>query len=258
MASHDYSAIVKEALTGPHKFAEAYRLFWNYSLGNQYLAMIQLKTPEPINTFNGWKKLGRFVKKDEKAIALLMPVTKQVENRKGEKETTVFYISKKAWFGLSQTDGETFAAPQIPDFDLDLCLEKLGIKKEAFECVNGNAQGYAVPDAKTIAISPIAFDPIKTALHEIAHCLLHSGQTMSDTSELSSDVREVEAELTAYLVKSLLGITKGLEYSRGYIRNWIENDTCEKVRFAKVFGAVDRIIKSGRSVEEPLPLPVAA
>src|SRR5262249_47952955 len=63
---------------------------------------------------------------------------------------------------------------------------------------------------------------------------------------LTRDVKEVEAELTAYLTKSALGQTQNLEYSRGYIQNWVGDGTVEKVRFGKVFGAADAILKAGR------------
>jgi hypothetical protein len=44
-----------------------------------------------------------------------------------------------------------------------------------------------------------------------------------------------------------------LEYSRGYIQNWIGDGTVEKVRFGKVFGAVDAILKAGK-IEPDRPL----
>jgi hypothetical protein len=34
-------------------------------------------------------------------------------------------------------------------------------------------QGYAIPNERVIAVSPIAFDPIKTKFHEAGHVLVH-------------------------------------------------------------------------------------
>ena len=236
---HNYEAIVKEALTNPGKLSACFRMFHNYSIGNQWLAAMQLSQIEPINTFKGWQRLGRFVKKGEKAISLLMPITIK------EKETGgMFFISRRNWFGLSQTSGADFVPETLPNFDLDRALAALKISKEPFKMVDGNCQGYARPNASTIAINPIATNPAKTALHEIAHCLLHSDAVqMADNASLARDVKEVEAELTAYLVLSLLGVTDNMDESRGYIQNW---NAGEQVRYGRVFSTADRILKAGR------------
>jgi hypothetical protein len=42
----DYERAVKEALSTPGKINAAYSAFWNYSFGNQMLAMWQLGKPD--------------------------------------------------------------------------------------------------------------------------------------------------------------------------------------------------------------------
>lgn len=244
----DYDKAVREALTEPGKLHERYRVFWNYSLGNQFLAMIQLGKAEPINTFPGWKALGRHVIKGQSAITLLIPVTKKMtDEATGDDELKRFFIGRKNWFGLSQTDGAEYVPEKLPDFDLDLALSKLEITKQPFAMVNGNVQGYAIPNERIIAVSPIAFDPSRTAVHETGHVLLHASEgQLIDTDRPERSAREVEAELTAYLFKGALGITEGQEFSRGYIQSWLAGTETEKVRFSAVFGAVDKILKAGR------------
>src|SRR5919108_5779545 len=74
-----FRQLLEEAVTKPGTLMRAYSLFWNYSLGNQILAVIQANQRGialgPIASFNRWKELGRHVKKGEKAITLCMPVT---------------------------------------------------------------------------------------------------------------------------------------------------------------------------------------
>jgi antirestriction protein ArdC len=248
----DYERAVTEALTEPGKISAAYSAFWNYSIGNQMLAMWQLGKAEPISTFPSWKRIGRNVKKGEKAITLLMPITKKVQDEEtGEGGTRMFFIGKPHWFGLSQTDGAEYVPAPIPDFDLTRALAKLEITQKPFAVVDGNMQGYAIPRERVIAVSPIAFDPTKTGIHEAAHVLLHGDQgQLTDTDRPERSTREVEAELTAYLVKASLGITDGLEFSRGYIQNWLRDSSTEKVRFPAVFRAVDDILKAGRPAPE--------
>ena len=71
--------ILEAALTQPGVMNQAYRAFHNYSIGNQMLAALQVfgrgAPLAPIASFNAWRENGRFLKKGEKAISLLMPIS---------------------------------------------------------------------------------------------------------------------------------------------------------------------------------------
>src|SRR5215470_11995033 len=73
-----FRQLLEEAVTKPVTLMKAYSLFWNDSLGNQILALIQANRRGtalgPIASFNRWKEMGRHVKRAEKAIELCMPV----------------------------------------------------------------------------------------------------------------------------------------------------------------------------------------
>src|SRR5262249_6653462 len=75
----DWAELLVKAVTTPGVVSTAYSRFWNYSVGNQILALFQCLQrriePGPIHTFVGWRELGRHVKKGEKALTLCMPVT---------------------------------------------------------------------------------------------------------------------------------------------------------------------------------------
>src|SRR5437016_12903685 len=77
--SVNFQELLHEAVSKPGALMKAYSLFWNYSLGNQVLALVQANQRGiplgPIASFNRWKELGRYVKKGQKAIELCMPVT---------------------------------------------------------------------------------------------------------------------------------------------------------------------------------------
>src|ERR1051326_1373116 len=79
-----WSQLLRDATTNPGTFNKAYSAFWNYSAGNQILAMEQCWMRSipvgPLASFNHWKELGRHVKRGEKAIALWMPITIKREN----------------------------------------------------------------------------------------------------------------------------------------------------------------------------------
>lgn len=194
--------------------------------------------------------MGRSVKKGERALSLVMPVTgKGKEGEANEGEPFVFYILKKNWFSLEQTDGAEFAAEVfIPSWDKSAALAALGISQTAFESLRGNAQGYAVPNEKRFAVNPLAAMPWKTTFHELAHCLLHSDLgELGDGSSLAKDIKEVEAEAVAYLCCATLGLD-GLVESRGYIQLWMGDAERSKEfasRAGRVFSAANKILKAG-------------
>lgn len=271
-----------EIYNNPQKIHEAYRYFHNYSARNRILAISQLINPEPINTFNGWKKLNRKVKKGSKAISLFLPVSYKVEQDNknvpsmvleatsninvGENQedlTFTKYVLAKRWFPYSHTEANSSSNNQkegaeelkeddfvdVPDFDIKKALEALGIKKVPFAHINGNAQGYALPNQNIIAINPMAYAPYKTSLHEIAHCLLHKREDkIIDTKILDISVKEFEAETTAYLVCCSLGKFDHLDYSRGYIASWINGEIKEE-NFKRAFEAANQILRAGEVMD---------
>src|SRR5438552_10619177 len=84
-----FRQLLNEAVSKPGTLMRAYSLFWNYSLGNQILALIQANQRGiplgPIASYNRWQELNRHVKKGEKAITLCMPVTcKRTLKEQGE------------------------------------------------------------------------------------------------------------------------------------------------------------------------------
>lgn len=112
--------------------------------------------------------------------------------------------------------------------------------EEAFELVDGNAQGYAAVGAATVAVSPIAVMPAKTLFHEMAHVLLHHA---GDNMEKS--LREVEAECVALICCESLGLP-GAEFSRGYVQHWLSGDSIPEKSAQRIFHAADAILKAGK------------
>ena len=118
-----FAALLQSAVHEPGILSQAYQQFHTYSLGNQLLALFQCHerniAPGPINTFPGWKALGRHVRKGQKAITLCMPITVK---RKAEsvdpdtdepRDVITRFVYKARWFVLSQTRRGT--APRAGD-----------------------------------------------------------------------------------------------------------------------------------------------
>ncbi len=261
-----WSALLVEAVNKPGLILQAYSAFWNYSLGNQLLAMIQCQLrglqPGPINTFPGWQALGRHVKPGQRALLLCMPITRKrrSENTDNDDEssgegTFTSFVYKARWFVFSQTEGEDLGPITIPDWGAAQALAGLGIERVEFDSADGNCQGYARD--RRIAINPVAQLPHKTLFHEMAHVLLHTSEgNFTDTEQTPRNLREVEAESVALLCCESLGL-EGSEYCRGYIQNWLcpavgyNGDAIPEKSAQKIFRAADQIIRAGRPNREP-------
>lgn len=254
----NWQTLLNEALTKPGLVSEAYSRFHNYSLGNQLLAFVQCAMrgiqPGPICTYPGWKALGRFVKRGEKALTLCMPEqgktrgTTVQEDGTEEEHEGVFtrFVFRNNWFVLAQTDGEEYKPEPLPEWNPEHALAALEITREEFNLVNGNVQGYARP-ARVVAVSPVALMPHKTLFHELAHVLLgHLEQgNLTDSEATPRNLREVEAEAVALLCCESLGLS-GAEFSRGYIQSWANGAASIPERSAqKIFHAADQILKAG-------------
>jgi len=228
-----WSALLVEAVNKPGMIMEAYSAFHNYSIGNQILALVQCQLrglePGPINTFPGWQALGRTVKRGERALILCMPITRKVrddqdtndasEGESGERTFTSF-MHKARWFAISQTIGDEFTTPRLPEWEAERALAALDIEQTTFTDTDGNCQGYA--RKRQIAINPVAQLPHKTLFHETAHVILgHTSEAdFTDTERTPKNLREVEAESVALLCCEALNL-EGADYCRGYIQNWL-------------------------------------
>src|SRR5438128_2689355 len=250
-----FRQLLEEAVTKPGTLMKAYSLFWNYSLGNQILALIQANQRGialgPIASFNRWNELGRHVNRGEKAIELCMPIAcKRTVNEKREDGTDVEtevtfkrFVFRRNWFMLSQTDGAGYHAPAIPAWDRARALQTLNVEEIPFEMLNGNCQGYA--KGQQIAVNPVAQMPAKTTFHELAHIELgHTSEAVHDSETLPRNLKEVEAESVALLCLESLGMD-GADYCRGYIQNWLSGATIPERSAQRIFAAADKILKAG-------------
>jgi antirestriction protein ArdC len=250
-----FRQLLEEAVSKPGTLMQAYSLFWNYSLGNQILALIQANNRGiplgPIASFNRWKELGRHVKRGEKAIELCMPVTckrtvKEQDDSGKDTETEIKFkrfVFRRNWFMLSQTDGAEYQTPAIPGWDRARALATLSVEEIPFDMMNGNCQGYA--KGRQIAINPVAQMPAKTTFHELAHIELgHTSEAIHDSESTPRNLREVEAESVALLCLESLGMD-GAEYCRGYIQNWLSGATIPERSAQRIFAAADKILKAG-------------
>jgi antirestriction protein ArdC len=260
-----WSELLETALDTPGVMNGAFRAFHNYSFGNVMLAWAQLSERDlplgPIATYKRWQALGRQVRRGEDSIILCQPATAKKQNEKtGETEFFPLFRFRKGWFALSQTDGDPVPMPDLPDWDYHRALAALDVTEAPFEQdpkgidqtwtpLNGNVLGYFRRSTRTIHLSPLDKTPLHTALHELAHSILH-GDT--DGAKVPRVAKEIEAELATLLVSESLGLGFSDE-SRGYCQSWLEGEDRAAImtdeRSKRIIRCADTLLKAGQPVK---------
>jgi hypothetical protein len=198
-------------------------LFHRYSFGNLLLIARQKPTATMVAGFNRWRQLGRYVRKGEKAIAILAPL---VGRRRSESEPTRFSKApsspeaddRKVLFGfrvvyvfdVSQTEGDElpkFARVEgDPGQKLDLLMELVvqnGIELSIEPALPGGALGASSGGKIQLAGNLTPAQMFSTLAHELAHEQLHWGSRPESNCKLT---RETEAEAVAYIVSRAMGL----------------------------------------------------
>jgi hypothetical protein len=247
-----FANLLHAAVTEPGIISTAYRQFHTYSIGNQLLAWAQCQErgiePGPINTFPGWRALGRWVCKGERAISLCMPMTvkrKRDTDPTDDAETVTWFVCRPRWFVLAQTEGEPLPEPDIPSWDRQTALEGLDIREIQYTYTDGNCMGYA--RERSIAINPVNPMPHKTRFHELAHVLLgHTAEGQQANGEVTPrNLRECEAEAVALLCCAALALP-GTDEARGYIQSWWGHAReIPEPSARRVLRVADQILKAG-------------
>ena len=221
--------------------------FPHYSVNNNILIMMQKPDATLVQSYTGWKKMGRFVKKGEKGIRILAPAPFKLEkeqdkvdesgkvvlDKDGEAVKEKIEINMTAFkpvstFDVSQTEGEPL--PQIGVDELTGNIEDYQTLFEAiksaspvpiaFEDIKSGAKGYFHVEENRIALNNgmSEIQNVKTAIHEMAHAKLHNSEAQKNNKQ-SKNSKEVEAESVAYTVCQHYGIDTS-DYSFAYVATW--------------------------------------
>jgi len=219
------------------RFLDFSRAFHRYSLSNLLLIFAQRPEASHVAGYRTWQQLNRQVRKGERGIRIFggRTVRETIENEHtGEEEehhrVRFFPVSV---FDMGQTDlideeagDPAEIARALTGEDVDgiydavrdyLTGEGWTVEREA---IAGAAHGYTDPEAHRVVIdaelSPA--QAAKTALHEAAHVILHTGEDPAEYVE-HRGVKETEAESVAYVVAGMLGLDTSA-YSVGYVAGW--------------------------------------
>jgi len=234
------------------EYLRAMSKFHSYSFNNTMLILMQKPDASLVKGFQAWKKdFSRSVNKGEKGIEILAPASfkKEVEQQKRDPvtdellfdkkgnpimetvEVTVPYFKPVYVYDVSQTNGKEIPSiggnelqGEVEDFEnLFQSLREISPFPISFGKIEGDAKGVCRFDSKTIEINEgmSEVQTIKTAIHEIAHAILHDRDVNNpDKSSIKdTNTQEIEAESVAFTVSQYLGIDTS-DYSFDYVTAW--------------------------------------
>ncbi len=225
--------------------------FHNYSFGNALLILCQRPGATRCAGFHTWPKLGRNVRKGEKGIWILAPMTRRVrdDEHDADERRIVTAFKPMPVFDVSQTDGEPLPEPCCKLLDGEdvhgVYARLVGVANSIGYTVVGaeftdSRNGDCTYSERRIRIrrENAPAQRTKTLAHELAHAMLHEN---ADNRALA----ELEAESVAFIVMDNAGI-KSDDYSFGYIATWARggDEAIAAIRAsgARIQQTADRII----------------
>lgn len=124
-----------------------------------------------------------------------------------------------------------------------------------------SAKGSFYPDEQKILLNPdnTPGEVVATTIHELAHASLHNPKFANSYKEdVSKDRRELEAEMTSYLVSNHFGLDTSEKAIR-YMAIWTDNltsldDQQLAQSMKRIHGTVSKIVKSVEQYTKPYQL----
>ena len=191
--------------------------FHRYSFGNVLLILSQNPDATHVAGFGTWKQMGRFVKKGEKGIVIIAPMSIRPKSAKpegeeqSERDKPILRFRGVYVFDVSQTDGEPLPEPSRvsgdPQHHLTRIKEQVaerGITLD-YDDVPPGADGVSRGGRISIRSGLEPANEFSVIVHELAHELLHRG----DQRPASKTVRETEAEAVAFVICQAIGLETG-------------------------------------------------
>jgi hypothetical protein len=201
------------------EYLAAMARFHRYSFRNALMIAAQRPAATHVAGFQAWKKLGRYVRKGEKAIAIIAPIVGRADSSEcSDTEVRGFRVAHV--FDVEQTEGNSL--PELATISGDpgeatgrlrevIASKGIELRYEDYLCgALGRSKGGVIEVLSSL--SPAQEFEVLT--HELAHEILHK----RDGSEPMppEGVRELEAEAVAFAVSSGIGLD-GLASSHDYV-----------------------------------------
>jgi antirestriction protein ArdC len=192
-------------------YLKAMSLFSKYSWNNLFLIAKQRPDARRVAGYQTWRKLGRFVRKGEKGIAIIAPVVRQAtEPVENERFIAGFKVAHV--FSEEQTEGDPL--PELgtvagdPSGYFERLVSFVSAQSIAMEYSDeiAPAKGMATRGKITLLPGQTPGELLATLAHETAHALMHFSERRKETTKR---IRETEAEAVAFVVCNAIGLETG-------------------------------------------------
>ena len=239
--------------------------FHRYSFRNRILIWCYQPDATFVAGYKAWPKMGRHVKKGGSGIPIFAPMT--VKNRPGfadetdddpddhSDEKTSLRFKVAYVYDVSQTEGDPL--PNLDTLAVDGETGLLGAL-EAFTRAQGIKLGYSSDKAleflRAAGISARGRIQIKESLnesqrfyvlaHELAHEFLHD---LHAQKTLSTKVKELEADATAYVVSRHFGLQT---QSSVYLALYQVEEVDVKESLDRIVATASRIIQGVHQLDQ--------
>ncbi len=232
--------------------------FHRYSANNCLLILMQRPDATRVAGYRKWQQLGRQVRKGEKGIKILAPISRTVaeDEETGEKVRALVGFKTATVFDISQTDGEELPeAPWPEDLSpeeganvaarvyeglLSLC-EAEGVAVDFEERRRGDYGNYQRNERRiTLNAALPGTEKAMTLAHEFAHHLLH-GVPKVDIANKAT--REIEAEGAAFVMCAAFGLDTS-RFTFAYVASYAGDHEALRAALERIQGAARRLIEA--------------
>lgn len=225
-----------------HEYLKFQTRFHRYSFSNTMLIFLQMPEATRVAGIKTWNSMGRKVKKGEKGIKILAPLTRKVTDEDtGEEKWILNGFKTVTVFDVSQTEGKPL--PELaPDLQGDTqngrqLYEQLMLAADVPVKFGetGSAKGYYHPVKREIVLSDNYSGDELTAilLHEIVHSIVEKDPPKDKADR---ERAEIVAEGATYVVAQYFGMDTSSS-SFGYVIGWAKGD-------------IEKIIKLGSDIQK--------
>lgn len=229
------------------RYLRAISRFHRYSLHNVMLITLQQPAATHVAGFHTWKKLGRHIRKGEKGIFILAPITRRrdaVDPGLEAPDRTVCGFRGCAVFDYNQTEGQELPTIGCVEGNPDHYQERLtrfvASQNIALAYSEDIAPAKGISEGGKITLLPglAPAESFATLVHESAHELLHRE---ANRKEISKRQRETEAEAVAFVVCHAIGLETG-NACQNYIQLYRGDVTLLMESLERVQSAATRIL----------------
>ncbi|QDV69015.1 hypothetical protein Poly24_27290 [Rosistilla carotiformis] len=176
--------------------------------------------------FRQWDKVERRVKKGEKSIRILSPLSKSIKDKNDEDRIMVYGFRGTPVFGIEQTEGKPITGCDrevlawLNDLPLREVADAWGLSVEAY---NGSGANYAGVYRHDQSIA-LGVKDLSTWCHELVHAADHRNGKLQGSSKPS---QEIVAQLGSSVILTILGFKHDADLGRcwSYIQQFAGEST---------------------------------